>query len=494
MQIIHVGTELTPVAKVGGLGDVLLGLSRELLRKGHSVRVILPKYDCLVTESVAHLQPVQTLSSQWEGKPMEMEVWKGEVESIPTTFLRSCHPKGYFDRECIYGSPDDTERFLHFCRMVYDYLTQTEEIPDILHLHDWQASALALLFREDPFYDPSIVFTIHNLAYQGITDPEAILSLGIEHLPPHLEDPKEKGKINLMKGGILYSDFLNTVSPSYAREILTPEGGKNLDAVLRSQEFKFQGILNGIDDRYWNPETDRYLTPHFSSRINPFHQEDRALFQNKTVLKDLLRQRVGLRLTNRPLIACVTRLVPQKGIDLIKHAIHYTISHGGQFLLLGTTNIPSIFEEFQQLQQELEEHPDAKIVLRSPEDLVHQIYAGADLFIVPSLFEPCGLTQLISLRYGTIPIVRATGGLKDTVFDVDHTENPEGANGFTFLDPTPSSLEEALERALQTWNQQPDRWQQLALQAMKMDYSWKRSCMEYLEAYAALLLRKAGVA
>lgn len=493
MHIIHIASELAPLAKVGGLADVLLGLCRELSWKGHDVDIIIPKYDCMDSNEIRDLSIVyQDLMSYYEGKWYSNTIWTGWVENLRVYFISPHHPRYFFDRGCFYGCEDDIERYLYFSRAAMEFLYKKQIRPDIIHLHDWQTAVIAPLFRDMycplGFNKAKLIFTIHNIEYQGrcsVADLDKIGLKGSDYQTPEtLLDPIYSDALNLLKGGIIYSDYITTVSPSYAKEVKMPEGGKGLDKTLIKYEKKFCGILNGVDYSFWNPEIDRYLPVHYSSREMPSNKKDRNTLDKKGYIKKLLRERLILAEDYRPIVTCVTRLVPQKGVELIKHAIKHTMEKGGQFVLLGSTPIPSIGEEFHALKHQFADHPHVHLTLHYQEDLSHLAYAASDIIVVPSIFEPCGLTQLIALKYGTIPIVRRTGGLADTIFDVDHSgKNFEETNGYTFDSPDIASLEEAMDRAFDCWFHNPDKWRKLMIQGMNIDFSWNKSSNSYLEIY-----------
>lgn len=497
MHIVHVASELAPLAKVGGLADVVLGLCRELSWKGNDVDIIIPKYDCLDSSQIRDLSiEIKDLMSFYNGEWFHNTIWVGWVENLKVYFIEPHHPRHFFDRGCFYGCDDDIERYLYFCRIALEFLFKRGIKPDILHLHDWQTAAIAPLYNE--MYKPlgfsksKIVFTVHNFDYQGRCAPFDIQKIGLDPAklatPAKLQDNIYPEALNLLKGAVVYADYVTTVSPNYAKEVLTPEGGRGMESTLNLYKSKFCGILNGIDYSYWNPEIDRYLPAHFSSRESPRDKGDRDTIDKKAFIKNVLRERLGLAEMYAPLVGCIARLVPQKGIDLIKHTLMHTIKKGGQFVLLGSSPIPSIAHDFQALKQKYADHPQVYLALHHQEELAHLIFAASDMFIVPSLFEPCGLTQMISLKYGAIPIVRHTGGLADTIVDVELSGKPfNETNGFVFNEPNCVDLECALDRAFAMWFNDPDKWRKLMLNGMNVDFSWNKPSNQYLELYKKLI-------
>jgi starch synthase len=496
MHIIHIASELAPIAKVGGLADVLLGLSRELSWKGHDVDIIIPKYDCMDTEGIRDLAIYKdNLPSYFDKKEYPNTIWKGWVENLKVYFIEPRHPSHFFHRGCYYGCEDDNQRYLFFARAALDFLEQEEIRPDIIHLHDWQTAVIAPLYKEvfspKGYNKPKIVFTIHNIEYQGRCSPQELDLVGLSGkdflTPDKLQDTYYKDTINLLKGAIQYADFITTVSPNYAKEVLTPIGGRGLEGILKKNQKKFEGILNGIDYSYWNPEIDRYLPAHFSFREIPQNKKDRNTLDKKAFIKNSLRERLLLSEEHRPIIGCIARLVPQKGIDLIKHALFHALEKGGQFILLGSSPIQSITDDFQELKRRFFDHPRVHLILHHNEELAHMIYAASDMFIVPSLFEPCGLTQMIALKYGSVPIVRKTGGLADTIFDVDYSGKPfEETNGYVFDYADEKGVESALDRAIDCWFHNPDKWRKLMINGMQVDFSWNKPSDEYLKVYNKL--------
>lgn len=497
MHIIHVASELAPLAKVGGLADVVLGLCRELSWKGHDVDIIIPKYDCMDSDQVRDLNiENKEIMTFFEGQWFPNTIWMGWVENLKVYFIDPHHPRFFFNRGCFYGCDDDIDRFLYFSRVALEFIYKQHLNPDILHLHDWQTAVIAPLYvdmyRKIGLIKPKTVMTIHNMEYQGKCAPHDITKIGLNG-PSYqqidkMQDNLSPKLINLIKGGIVYSDFVTTVSPNYAKEVLTPEGGKGLESTLLQYQKKFKGILNGVDYSYWNPEIDRFLHAHYSSREFPINKKDHNTLDKKGFIKKLLREKLNLVEDHRPIVGCITRLVPQKGIELIKHTMHHIVEKRGQFILLGSSPIPDISDEFHFLKQQYIDHPHISLTLHHQEELAHMIYAGSDIFIVPSLFEPCGLTQMIALKYGTIPIVRRTGGLADTIFDVDHSDKPfANTNGYTFDSPDASGIDSALDRATRCWFDNPERWRQIVLNGMKIDFSWDYPSNQYLEIYRQLI-------
>jgi starch synthase len=478
MRIVHIAAEFAPIAKAGGLGEVVTGLGREL-SKAENIDIIIPKYDFIDTSKLPNISlEVPDFKCLNNANAM----WSAKSEGCHLHLLEARHPAGYFHRGKIYGCEDDTARFIYFSRAALEYLRLKKEPIDVLHLHDWHSSLCAPLVR-DLFKDlqvKSIVLSIHNIEYQGKCAPadlDAIGLPGIQYLTPDkLQDnnPKFPKTINLLKGGLIYSDAIVPVSPSYAKEILTPAYGFNLDVTLRKMPAKITGILNGIDEKLWDPANDLHLpTPYTPESVLKAKQANKKPFR--------------LDKTKRPWLGAVTRLVPQKGPELLEEALTKTLALGGSFLLLGSSPLPALQEHFNLLKEKYLNHPQVFLNFDYNESLAHQIYAALDFLIVPSHFEPCGLTQLIALRYGTIPIVRATGGLKDTVFDAENSAIPiQQRNGFTFPHATPTSLNTTLERAFTLFHRESATFQSLIRRGMLSDYSWKKPAQEYLKLYRAL--------
>uniref|UniRef100_A0A0D9X573 starch synthase n=1 Tax=Leersia perrieri TaxID=77586 RepID=A0A0D9X573_9ORYZ len=392
IHIVHIAVEMAPIAKVGGLADVVTSLSRAIQELGHNVEVILPKYNFMNQSNVKNLHVRQSFS--WGGT--EIKVWHGLVEDLSVYFLEP--QNGMFGVGSVYGG-NDAGRFGFFCRSALEFLLQSGSSPYIIHCHDWSSAPVAWLYKEhyanSRLASARIVFTIHNLEF------------GAHHI----------GK------AMTYCDKATTVSHTYSKEV----AGHGAIAPHRG---KFYGILNGIDPDIWDPYTDNFIPVHYTSE---------NVVEGKSAAKRALQQRLGLQQTDVPIVGIITRLTAQKGIHLIKHAIHRTLERNGQVVLLGSAPDPRIQGDFCRLADSLhgENHGRVKLCLTYDEPLSHMIYAGSDFILVPSIFEPCGLTQLVAMRYGSIPIVRKTGGLYDTVFDVDHDKDRARVqglepNGFSF--------------------------------------------------------------
>jgi starch synthase len=497
MHIIHVATELAPVAKVGGLGDVLYGLSKALVKKGHKVDVLLPKYDSIDYTQLKQLKVEMREVLCTEGtNQINNSIWSCELENLRLLLLEPHHPQYYFSRGRIYGSPDDIERFNYFCRASLEYLLKAKISPDVLHLHDWPTALMAPLYKE--VYSSmglkvgGTVLTIHNLEHQGKCLPAQIARVGLRGENPlireKMQDPQSPNLINLMRGGIEYADFITTVSPTYEKEIQTKNEGMGLDEVLKKQKKKMRGIINGIDEHFWNPEKDPLLVKRYPTHQISSREMLAKVLEAKAENRKHVRTHFGLRDENKPLVASITRLVSQKGPELIFHAMQFTLQNEAQFVLLGSDHGSQIEKAFLPWHGKDER---VGICIDRDEALAHLIFAAADMLIISSRFEPCGLTQLISLRYGTVPIARRTGGLADTVFDIETSDRKaEERNGFTFDHFDTHAVEWALGRALTCWANDRAKWEKIMMNGMRMDFSWENSAALYLEIYAPFARKK----
>ncbi|WP_066426788.1 glycogen synthase GlgA [Anabaena sp. 4-3] len=485
MYIVQIASECAPVIKAGGLGDVVYGLSRELEIRGNCVELILPKYDCMRYDHIWGLHEAYlNLWVPWYGGAIHCTVYCGWVHGRLCFFIEPHSQDNFFNRGCYYGCDDDNMRFAFFSKAALEFLLQSNKRPDIIHCHDWQTGLVPVMLYEIYKYHgmahQRVCYTIHNFKHQGIGGVQTLWATNLNRESYYfqydkLQDNFNPFAINYMKAGIVYSNAITTVSPQHAWEAAYTEVGCGLGHTLHLHRDKFRGVLNGIDYDFWNPETDRYI-PH------NYNQED---FEQKLYNKKALRERLMLGQSDKPLIAYIGRLDHQKGVHLVHHAIYHALNKGAQFVLLGSATEAGINAHFQHEKQFLSSNPDVHLELGFNEELSHLIYAGADMIIVPSNYEPCGLTQMIGLKYGTVPIVRGVGGLVNTVFDRDYDQNipPEKRNGYVFHQTDHDALESAMNRAIDLWYQSPDAFRQLAIQGMKYDNSWNHPGGEYLDIY-----------
>jgi starch synthase len=475
VNVLFVVSECVPFVKSGGLADVAGALPKQLRKLGIDIRVIMPKYETIAEKYKKEMKKIAQLVVRvgWRRQYCGIEMF--EYEGVIYYFVDNEY---YFKRHQLYGHYDDGERFSYFCRAVLDALPAIPFRPDIIHCHDWHTGMIPFLLREEyrknSFYEQiRTVFTIHNLQFQGIFPREILgdlLNLSdryftIEHLEFY-------GNVSFMKGALVAADIITTVSPTYKEEIQTEYYGERLDGLLRARQRDFIGILNGIDDEMYNPKTDPFIAVPY----------DIHTITRKQMNKRALQQYFGLSIREDvPIIAMVTRLTKQKGLDLVKCVFHEIIAEDVQFILLGTGD-----KEFEQFFHDMAEtYPDkVKVYIGFNEELAHKIYAGADLFLMPSKFEPCGLSQMIALRYGTIPIVRETGGLNDTV--QSYNEFTGEGNGFSFTNFNAHDMLYTIRRAL-TFYKEKQVWEKLMKEGMSGDYSWAQSALKYNKVYADLM-------
>lgn len=485
MYIVMVTPECAPVAKVGGLGDVVHGLSRELGIRGNVVEIILPKYDCMRYDHIQGLQiEMQDLWVPWHTGAIQCSIWSGIVHDLRCFFIEPRSNENFFNRGMYYGCYDDTMRFAFFSKAVIEFMLKSNKRPDVIHCHDWQTGLVPVLLSEQYQFSgmekQGVCYTIHNFKHQGTIGTDLLRATGLgrpEYFfrQERLQDNFNPFALNLMKAGIVYADFVTTVSPRHAWEAEHTEFGYGLGQTLSLYAAKFDGVLNGVDYDIWNPESDTHIPANYSIDT----------VENKSLNKDALKDRFWLSQENKPLIAYIGRLDSQKGVDLVRHAIYYAISNRAQFVLLGSSPDPAINEMFWGIKHHLNDNPDCHLELGFDEELAHIIYAGADMIVVPSNFEPCGLTQLISLKYGTVPIVRSVGGLADTIFDKDfaRAKPSDERNGFVFNDADPPAIEYTLNRVIWLWYDYPDHFRKLMLNGMRYDYSWNHPGQEYCNIY-----------
>lgn len=483
MYVVMITPECAPVAKVGGLGDVVQGLSHELAIRGNAVEIILPKYDCMRYDRISGLHKIcGDLRVPYHDQHFHCDVYFGFVDGLKCFFIESHSFKNFFNRGVFYGHHDDPERFAFFCRAALEFMLKTNKYPEIIHCHDWQTGLVPVLlfdiFKYLGMTHPRVCYTLHNLKHQGVVGEHTLRQVGLNPADymtqDRLQDNSNHSAINFMKGGIVYSNFVTTVSPRYAEEIKNSDLGFGLQHTLHVHSIKFGGVLNGIDYNVWNPEIDPYISCRYSIDT----------IDDKYKNKEALRNRLWLRHDFKPIVSVIGRLDHQKGVDLIRHGIFYSLANGCQFVLLGSSPDPATNNDFLGLKHYLNDNPDCHLEISYNEELAHLIYAGADMILIPSVFEPCGLTQMIAMKYGTVPIVRNTGGLADTVFDADCAQKPyHERNGYVFNDFDNQGLESALKRAIGLWYIYPKYFRELMINGMRYDYSWNHPADHYLNIY-----------
>ncbi len=472
MQIVFAAAEVAPFAKVGGLADVAGSLPQALAQLGHDVTVYLPFHRSI--DAARHGIPADGPERSVRYGEVRARVQYPAVhnDGVRTVFVRNDQRLG---RDKVYGYADDAKRYGLFCRAVAEDVA--ESAPDVVHAHDWHTGLLVPLIR-GPFgrklRSTATVFTIHNLAYQGRTANTVLDQVGLQRRRLAIEGSDE---CNPMARAIAAGDVVSTVSQRYAQEILTPEFGEGLEGLLKERMVDLFGIVNGIDTAFFDPEND----PQIPARYTRDDQEGKA------ACKDALQRESGLSVDRaRPVLAVIGRLVEQKGIDLLTAAAPGLLRDGAQIVVLGTGD-----PAYEARWRELAEGNRGRLAVTLTFDagLAQRIYAGSDLFLMPSRFEPCGLGQLISLRYGTIPVVRSVGGLADTVRDVD--EDADAGNGFVFREYAPEAFQGALDRAIQRFRA-GDGWRELRARAMSEDHSWRMSARSYEKLYQTARSRRPG--
>lgn len=476
MKILFAASECVPFIKTGGLADVVGALAPVLAAQGHDVRVIIPEYSMIPQEWIAKMTHVTDFEVQLGWRKQYCGIEKIEKDGVVWYFMDN---KYYFGRPYIYGmGGDEYERFGFFCRAVLNMLPMIDFQPDVIHAHDWQSGMVPALLRIQyahlPFYaNIKTVFTIHNLQYQGIfgiREVQDVLGLGDSLWT---EDKLECfGCANFMKAALVYSDQITTVSPSYSEEIQTAYYGERLDGLLRARRNNLSGVLNGIDMVDYDPATD--------TRIASCYTADDL--SGKAVCKKALQEDLGLEVRpDVPIIGMVGRLSNQKGLDLVDYVIADIMRQDVQLVVLGMGE-GRYFNLFSWAEGEYRGRVAARFTMDTA--LAHRIYAGADMFLMPSQFEPCGLSQMIAMRYGTIPIVRETGGLRDTV--LSYNEFTCEGNGFSFFNYNAHDMLHTIERAIDYYKDNQEVWNILQKRGMTGDYSWTHSAGEYLKLYEKL--------
>ncbi|MDE5563540.1 MAG: glycogen synthase GlgA [Oscillospiraceae bacterium] len=469
MNILFAASEAVPFAASGGLADVIGSLPRAIREKGHDCRVVIPLYKSMRPDLRAQLTFLTNITVDVSWRKQYCGIFTAIWNGVTYYFIDNEY---YFGREGLYGFYDDCERFVFFSRAVLEMLRYIDFAPDVINGNDWQTALIPVFYQvfykyRQGYQNIRHVFTIHNIQYQGSYGREVLNEvMGIPLY--HMGILEYDGAINMMKGAIEATDMITTVSPSYAWEILDPWYSHGLDRILVNKQYKLTGILNGIDMELYNPETDLLIAKHFSAK-NP---------KGKKACKEALLQELALQEGDEPVIGIVTRFVSHKGIDLIRYVFEDILKLGYKFAILGSGE--KIYEDFFSEMQW--RYPDqVSVTLGFQPDLAKKIYAGCDMFLMPSQSEPCGLAQMISMRYGTIPIVRETGGLRDSVKD----DGDGDGNGFTFKTYNAHDMLDACERAKACYDQ-PEQWAKLVKRALTSDFSWSSSADSYIRVYKDL--------
>ena len=476
MKVLFAASEGMPFIKTGGLADVIGALPKEMKKKGVDIRVILPLYKAIDSSFRSRMEHVLYFYINLGWRRQYVGIERLEQDGITFYFVDN---EQYFGRDYVYGrGGDEGERYAYFCKAVLEALPKIDFIPDVIHCHDWQTGLIPALYTAQyknlPLYAGiKTVFTIHNLQFQGIYPIDAteeLLSLGSwAYTSDNLEF---YGQCSFIKGGLVFADRITTVSPTYAEEILSPYYGERMDGLLRARKNVLSGILNGIDTVEYDPAHDPLIEKCYTAQS----------FEDKKVNKEALQKELGLDVDpDAPLIAMVTRLSSQKGLDLVERVLDGIMNTGAQMVVLGMGE-SKYMDLFGWAQWKYAGKLAASFQMNHR--LAHRIYAGADLFLMPSMFEPCGLSQLISLRYGTLPIARETGGLRDTV--LSYNEYTGDGNGFTFFNYTAHDMLHVIERAVKIYRTERETFDFLAKRAMGGEYGWDKSADKYVALYEQL--------
>ncbi len=489
MKILFAASEAVPFCKTGGLGDVAGALTEALRLRRHDIRLVLPKYRSVAAVSSGLFRLPFTLSIPVGDKVHAVSVWEGRFGPGVVAYL--IDSPAHFDRGGLYGSPngkdypDNDQRFILFSRAALEVARSAGFPPDVVHAHDWQAGLipayLKTVYRDDPFFArTSSVFSVHNIAYQGVFPRSTLRAAGFDEELFTPENLEYFGQVNFLKAGLVFADLISTVSPTYAEEVQSGEEyGRGMEGVLRSRAGDFVGVLNGIDTRLWNPSRDPLIAQRFSARSPA----------GRAACKRDLQRSVGLRPEPAaPLFGMVSRLDSQKGFDILLDILDDFIEDGAQAVFLGQGS-PVYLAALRTLARK---HP-GRVAASSNfnEPLAHKIYAGADLFLMPSRFEPCGLGQMIALRYGAVPVVTPTGGLKDTVPPVS-ADGKAGA-GFVAERTGTEAYRAALAAAVRRYRTEPRMWRSVVKRGMALVYDWKASAPKYVELYRRAIARNAGI-
>lgn len=452
MKIAFVTPEVRPISKSGGLADYVQSLAGALSDTGNEVHVLTPDYTSTSEKADENVE-VNGVTLSFR----KQQVGRWTAEKIGSAEL--------FSRKDMYGYEDDYRRFAYFSKAATAHIMDNDY--DIVHCNDWQTGYVPLLLKQANSKIP-VLYTIHNMEFQGNSTPDVLDEIGIDRSFFHMEGVEYYGQASAMKSGIVYSDSLVTVSPTYSREIQTPDYGFGMEGIIRKHSSKLSGILNGIDYKVWNPSTDTELSARYGVES----------LDGKAQCKSALQREFSLPQVGRPLVAFIGRLWRQKGADMLLDALK-SVSGRFQLVVLGSGDKALM----RRMEDMAAANTSLRAIMRFDEPLSHRIYAGADIFVMPSRFEPCGLGQMISMRYGTVPVVRRTGGLADTVKDFD-AGTGEG-DGFVFDENDPADLAQALSAAVTTYGDK-EKWKTLVQNCMKRDFSWQSSAQDYLRLYRTI--------
>ncbi|MBL7071476.1 MAG: glycogen synthase GlgA [Candidatus Omnitrophica bacterium] len=474
MKILLVSSEVAPFSKTGGLADVAGSLPTALRKLARvDARVVSPLYRMAKTSGfkIEKIKEVKGVPGFKDLAPFDL--LQSKINSTTFYFIGKDE---YYDRDGLYGTsqtdhPDNPQRFSFLCRAALAAMTDVEFYPDIIHTNDWETALIPVyrniaLSENHPLKKSKVLFSVHNLAYQGLFPREKTSDIGLTDQA--LDSITQWGKVSFIKSGIVFSDAINTVSKKYAKEILTQEFGCGLEGLLKNRKNDLYGILNGADYSDWNPETDKLIPVNYDART----------LEKKAVCKSKLMSEMGLDLpVTAPLIGSVGRLTEQKGVDIITDSIDEILNAGAGLILLGKGE-----ERYESVLKRVAAEKAGKVGISIDFNnrLAHMIEAGVDMFIMPSRYEPCGLNQMYSLKYGTIPVVRATGGLDDTI--IDYSSDPESGNGFKFEKADAGDFIDTVKRAIKSFGNK-DEWSRLQRRGMELDFSWKRSAREYVSLY-----------
>ena len=473
MNILFAVSECTPFIKSGGLADVAAALPKSLKKIGIEARVILPLYGQISNDFKAKMSFKKVITVQLGWRESHCGIFELDHDDVRYYFIDNEY---YFKRDSLYGHYDDGERFSYFCRAVLDIIPYLNFVPDVIHSHDWHTGMIGFLLKEQYRYLPlyqsiKSVFTIHNLKFQGVF-PRSVMHdlLMFDDNYFHIDRLEFNGNISFMKAALLAADKITTVSETYRNEIQDPFFGHQLDGLLQALSYKLVGILNGIDSDLYHPEVDEHIAANYNLET----------VGKKKINKRALQEEFGLEVREDvPIVAMITRLSEQKGVDLVRHVFHEIVQGDVQFILIGSgeEEYESFFSHMEYIYRD-----KVRAYIGFNEPLACRVYAGADLFLMPSLFEPCGLSQLIAMAYGTIPLVRETGGLNDTVQAYD--EVALTGNGFSFANYNAHDLLFTYECALKCYHS--DEWDDLVARAMMSDYSWAQSAVKYKNIYQSI--------